>query len=387
MTDDYKKPSVLIVDDVPKNIQVLGSFLSRENLQIAFATNGEEALELATSNHFDLFLLDIMMPGMDGFQLCDRLKADKRTADVPIIFLTAKTDPESIILGFELGAQDYVTKPFNASELIARVRTQLELRKKTHALIELNKNLEEKVKQRTADLKVANEQLSRLEKAKSEFLTIISHELRTPLNGIDGLAGLLNETILDNEQKAYLSQLSAASNRLSRFTEMALLITSLRSRNQKVDLFYVSLDILIEMAIDEMEYTIRDKELNIVFEPNENHFQVLGDADLIRRCISLVIENGAQNMPSKSRIDFSIEEDEKTITLIARHNHIVFTSEMLEQFDSQSSGDKLTITENLNITLTAVRLIMHVHNGTMQLINDKNNQCSFLKLVYSKQAN
>lgn len=215
----------------------MGSFLARENLQIAYATNGEEALELATSNQFDLFLLDIMMPGMDGFQLCDKLKADKRTADVPIIFLTAKTDPESIILGFELGAQDYVTKPFNASELIARVRTQLELKEKTRALKELNKSLEEKVKQRTADLEFANQQLSRLEKAKSEFLTIISHELRTPLNGIDGLAGLLNETLLDSEQKAYLSHLSATSKRLSRFTEMALLITSLRSRNQKVDLF------------------------------------------------------------------------------------------------------------------------------------------------------
>lgn len=381
---DQKKHNILIVDDVPKNIQVLGSFLARENLQIAFATNGEEALELATSNQFDLFLLDIMMPGMDGFQLCDKLKADKRTADVPIIFLTAKTDPESIILGFELGAQDYVTKPFNASELIARVRTQLELREKTRALIELNKSLEEKVKQRTADLEMANQQLSRLEKAKSEFLTIISHELRTPLNGIDGLAGLLNETLLDSEQKAYLSHLSATSKRLSRFTEMALLITSLRSRNQKVDLYHVSLDILIEMAIDEMEYVINDKELVIEFEPNESHIQVLGDADLIRRCISLLIENGAQNMSSKSRITFTIEDDKNDITLIVNYNHIIFSSEMLDQFAVNTPEDKLTITENLNITLIAVSLIMHVHNGKLHLSNDSKKQCSLLKLVFNK---
>lgn len=384
--NDLKKRNVLIVDDVPKNIQVLGSFLARENLQIAYATNGEEALELATSNQFDLFLLDIMMPGMDGFQLCDKLKADKRTADVPIIFLTAKTDPESIILGFELGAQDYVTKPFNASELIARVRTQLELREKTRALKELNKSLEEKVKMRTADLEFANQQLSRLEKAKSEFLTIISHELRTPLNGIDGLAGLLNETLLDSEQKAYLSHLSATSKRLSRFTEMALLITSLRSRNQKVDLFHVSLDILIEMAIDEMEYTINDKELVIEFEPSENHMQVLGDADLIRRCISLVIENGAQNMPSKSRMNFSIEDDKKATAFIVRHDHVIFSPEMLEQFAVYSPDNNLTITENLNITLTAVSLIMHVHDGKLQLSNDSKKKCSFFKLVFNKQV-
>lgn len=381
---DQKKHNILIVDDVPKNIQVLGSFLARENLQIAYATNGEEALELATSNQFDLFLLDIMMPGMDGFQLCDKLKADKRTADVPIIFLTAKTDPESIILGFELGAQDYVTKPFNASELIARVRTQLELREKTRALIELNKSLEEKVKQRTADLEMANQQLSRLEKAKSEFLTIISHELRTPLNGIDGLAGLLNQTLLDREQKAYLNHLSATSKRLSRFTEMALLITSLRSRNQQVDLFYVSLDILIEMAIDEMEYVINDKELVIEFEPNESHIQVLGDADLIRRCISLLIENGAQNMPSKSRITFTIDDDKNDITLIVNYNHIIFSSEMLNHFAVNTTEDKLTITENLNITLIAVSLIMHVHNGKLHLSNDNKKQCSILKLVFKK---
>jgi two-component system, sensor histidine kinase and response regulator len=382
---DKQERRILIVDDVPKNIQVLGSFLAHENMQIAFATNGEEALELAATNNFDLFLLDIMMPGMDGFQLCNKLKADKNTADIPVIFLTAKTDSESIILGFELGAQDYVTKPFNAAELIARVRTQLELREKTKALKELNRSLEEKVKKRTAELEMANQQLSRLEIAKNEFLAIISHEMRTPLNGIDGLAGLLNETQLDTEQKAYLDHLSAASKRISRFTEMALLITSLRTQNQKIDLYHVSLDILIEMALDEMEYTIRDKELTVESAATMEHMLVLGDADLIRRSISLVVENGARNMPSKSRMSFLIEENEFATTLVVRHSHIIFSPELLEQFDAQALLNKPATTESLNLSLTAVRLIMHVHNGAMYLSNDHNQHCSLLKLVYNKQ--
>ncbi len=111
----------------------------------------------------------------------------------------------------------------------------------------------------------------------------------------------------------------------------------------------------------------------------------MGDADLIRRCISLVIENGAQNMPSKSRIDFSIEVDKNTTTLIVRHNHTIFTSEMLDQFGFQSTDESLTITENLNITLTAVRLIMQVHNGTVHLINIDHQDCSILNLVFTNQ--
>ncbi len=120
---------LLIVDDIAENIKVLGNSLEYEGYIISFATSGEQAIELTLKTKVDLILLDIMMPGMDGYQVCRALKTEARTKDVPVIFITAKTEKEDIVRGFDAGAVDYVTKPFNAAELCARVRTHLELKK------------------------------------------------------------------------------------------------------------------------------------------------------------------------------------------------------------------------------------------------------------------
>lgn len=116
---------ILIVDDTQKNIQVLGTILREANYQLNVAQNGEQALASVKRVKPDLILLDIMMPVMDGFETCKALKAEPETADIPIVFLTAKTEAEDIVKGFELGAVDYVTKPFNAAELFVRVESHL----------------------------------------------------------------------------------------------------------------------------------------------------------------------------------------------------------------------------------------------------------------------
>ncbi len=139
-----KTPLVLMVDDVAKNLQVLGTILSKEKYKIAAANNGEQAINIANNIFPDLILLDIMMPGISGYEVCARLKKDPRTKDISIIFLTAKIEPEDIVKGFEAGGVDYVVKPFNSTELLARGKTQLELK--------ISKDL----------LKIRNEQLRKL---------------------------------------------------------------------------------------------------------------------------------------------------------------------------------------------------------------------------------
>jgi CheY-like chemotaxis protein len=122
-------PLVLIVDDNPKNLQVLGNYLQIEGYQVEFALDGNSALDWIERTEFDLILLDIMMPGMDGFEVCRILKSDPVKQKIPVIFLTAKVDTESIVNAFDLGAVDYVIKPFNQKELIARVKTQIEIKR------------------------------------------------------------------------------------------------------------------------------------------------------------------------------------------------------------------------------------------------------------------
>ncbi len=151
--------SILIVDDVPKNIQLLGSILKEEAYELEFATSGKEALEWLDSRPFDLVLLDIMMPEMDGFEVCRRIKENPATREVSVIFLTAKADFQSIIQGFETGAVDYITKPYNRKELLVRVKTHLTLQQQRKQL-ELTSAFEKKI------------------------FSIIGHDLRSPMGNI-----------------------------------------------------------------------------------------------------------------------------------------------------------------------------------------------------------
>ena len=123
-----RQPLILIVDDTVKNLQILGTILKEENYKIAVANNGNQAILAANEIKPDLILLDVMMPELDGFETCKKLKSLSETKDIPIIFLTAKVETEDIIEGFKAGAVDYITKPFNSYELKARVKTHIELK-------------------------------------------------------------------------------------------------------------------------------------------------------------------------------------------------------------------------------------------------------------------
>ena len=136
--------SVLIVDDNVDNLQVLGGFLQNEGLTIEFAVDGMSALKWMDKKKFDLILLDIMMPGMDGYEVCSIIKKNPAISEIPIIFITAKTDSESIIKGFEAGAVDYITKPFIKSELLIRVKTQLNIKEANEQIVHYLHQIEER---------------------------------------------------------------------------------------------------------------------------------------------------------------------------------------------------------------------------------------------------
>jgi len=140
-----RKSKILIADDNPLNLKMLTELLNPDLYKISIANNGRKVLENAPKVMPDLILLDIMMPEMDGFEVCAKLKQDEKTRDIPVIFLTAKVSPEDIVKGFEIGASDYVTKPFNSAELMARVKTHIELKKSREAQNVLIKELRESI--------------------------------------------------------------------------------------------------------------------------------------------------------------------------------------------------------------------------------------------------
>ncbi|MDJ0733310.1 MAG: hybrid sensor histidine kinase/response regulator [Nostocaceae cyanobacterium] len=203
---DFDKATILVVDDNPTNLKVLCGAIANSGWEILVATDGESAIEQTEYAQPDLILLDIMMPGIDGFETCQRLKANPDTQDIPILFMTALSDTVDKVKGLSLGAVDYITKPFQTEEVLARVNVHLKLRYLSKKLemqnVELEKIVEERTEQlsQTLDnLKQSQIQLVQTEKMSSlgQLVAGIAHEMNNPLGYLIGNADLLNEYIYD----------------------------------------------------------------------------------------------------------------------------------------------------------------------------------------------
>ena len=159
---------ILIVDDVVENIQVAMNILREDSYDFSFAQSGKEALELLKKDSFDLVLLDIMMPGIDGYEVCAQMKKDPLLCEIPVVFLTAKTDIDSVTKAFKVGGVDYLTKPFHAEELLARVKTHIELHSAKQILKKNNLSLQTKMNMEMARI------LTELEDNQKEMIFILT---------------------------------------------------------------------------------------------------------------------------------------------------------------------------------------------------------------------
>ncbi|BCS89588.1 hybrid sensor histidine kinase/response regulator [Pseudodesulfovibrio sediminis] len=221
------RPIVLLVDDNSMNIDLLVDIL-KDDYKLLVALNGKTALERIQQTPPDLVLLDIMMPDMDGYEVCKRLKSDERTNKIPIIFITAKAQVEDEAKGLALGAVDYITKPVNPAIVQARIKTHL-------ALYNQNRELESRVAERTRELESSKEKADVASKAKSAFLANISHELRTPLNHIMGLSTLLIEMDSDTERLDLIRPINEGAVHLTNIFDQLLDLTTLESEAVKIE--------------------------------------------------------------------------------------------------------------------------------------------------------
>ena len=224
--------TILIVDDNPINMKLAVSVLQSYNFNILVSMNGESCLKQARENSPDIILLDVLMPGIDGFETCKRLKANPKTKDIPVIFMTALSDTEDKITGFEMGAVDYVTKPIKIDEVLARVKVHIQLRQLTKTLKKKNVLLQEEIKQRIIAETKLKEALQELQAAQKEIIAKeklaylgtltsgIAHELCNPLNFVQNFAQLSSELLDEFMEDLTLETNKIESEKFDNFTEI-----------------------------------------------------------------------------------------------------------------------------------------------------------------------
>jgi two-component system sensor histidine kinase/response regulator len=380
--------SILIVDDNPQNLQVLGTILKDNNYKIEFSISGEAALKWLDSRHFDLILLDINMPGMGGFEVCRKLRSNSEMDNVPIIFLSADTDRESILKGFELGAQDYVTKPFDSRELLVRVRTQLKLKDSLEKLERFNKLLEEKVKERTSQLNESleklgtlNLKLTGLDKMKTDFLNLISHEIRTPLNGIVGILGVLKSPIYTHEISDLIEMLDSSVKRLETFSLDALLITKLKTKPGETKKKEINISNLIDEILT--EDIKKPPSGNIQIKRTNKKFTglVSGEKELIRKCIVNIIENAVRFSPDNGVVEIGCYAENEVIICEIKDNGKGFEEGAADKVFELFTTDIDYMDNRIGIGLPVARLIMDEHGGDIVIANNPGGGAS-VKLLF-----
>jgi signal transduction histidine kinase/BarA-like signal transduction histidine kinase len=249
-----EKPSILIIDDIIDNLMTLGGVLEDE-YDVQFASSGREGLELVRQQAPDLILLDVMMPGMDGYEVFAELSADPKTMGIPVIFVTAFNDTKNETRALVAGAVDFIHKPINSPVVLSRVKTHLMLRQRELELQRMNEVLENRVRQRTAELEERTLQVEALNialeeraqqaetanLAKRQFLGKINHELRTPLNGIIGYTELLQRKVTDPAHLQKLEGIGKSANNLASVINEILNFTDIDSG--KLNLVTVDFDL------------------------------------------------------------------------------------------------------------------------------------------------
>jgi len=262
---------ILIVDDNPKNIQVIGTLLREADYEVGFAMDGQQALYLLQANaDYDLVLLDIKMPVLDGYETCRIMKKDDRLKEIPVIFLSASRDTENIVSGFDMGGVDYLTKPFNSKELLARVHTHLQL------------------KQKTLEVKNYARELEKVNATKDKFFSIIAHDLRNPFAGIL----IVSKTILrklsyisKDEIKSEVEMIYSATESAHKLLENLLIW----ARSQTGKIVYnpkdLPLEPMINQCIDSINVQAKAKNIRINYTSSS---QITVKTDEVMFCHILV---------------------------------------------------------------------------------------------------
>ena len=353
---------ILLVDDDSKNLQVAMSIL--KNYNVVFAKSGDKALELIKKNSFDLILLDIVMPQLDGYEICKILKADEKTNHIPIIFLTVKDEVKDIVKGFELGAVDYIVKPFYSEVLLKRVETHLKLSIALKELAKLNNNLTLKVNEQVDELRRKDEIILRKSKieAMSDMIDVISLQWKVPLDNLKLYLQSLSFNLignLDSDElfEKTLEQVKILDEIMSDFHKFF---------NNKNNKKITNIKVLIDNSIFSLKDKLNKKNIKINFEGDNLLFIKVID-DEIKRIFKKLLLNSIENGENKL-INIKIIENENNIKITYCDNCTNFNSTKL---NSINNIEKAIEENSFDLGFFLIKVFAEKNNATINIAENK----------------
>jgi len=307
--------NIMVVDDTVANLKLLENILGKRGYRVRSFPRGRLALAAAAIEPPDLILLDINIPEMNGYEICARLKADAVLAPVPVIFISALNDMLDKVKAFGSGGVDYISKPFQIEEILARVENQLKLRRFQKELEQHNARLDELVELKSRELAEAHERLSILDQAKNDFLMLISHELRTPLNGLFGVAELLFATYPANAANTELMDIFKQSQeRLLRIVEEALLLTEMEVDTGSFSPKIFALGPVLAEALRQTAGLAQQRNVGLPPSPGELP-AISGDAKLFQRALQALLDTAVKFSGPGQTVALAGREAEGTVAL------------------------------------------------------------------------
>jgi two-component system, sensor histidine kinase and response regulator len=349
-----------VVDDEANNLTVIELLLSHVDYQLAYFDRGLALLEAMQQQLPDLILLDVMMPGIDGIELCHRLKRDDRTKHIPIIMVTALSSREDLARCLEAGADDFISKPLNGLELRARVRSLLRIKRQYDELQEL--------------LNVRDEMLQ----LRMDLSHMVIHDLRNPLANILLSCQILQMRGMDDRTAPKIEQIEYAGHRLESMIDGLLITAKLESGKLALHPTAVDLPELLQTVGAEFRAIAAQQGVNLVQEIAPGPLTIQGDAALLRRVLDNLLSNALKFAPAQSDVLLAVLRHDDRVLLQVRDQGQGVNPELREQiFAKFAIGQHLPQMKQIGLGLAFCKMVVEAHGGQIQVGDNDPTGCVF----------
>lgn len=361
-----KLPSILVIEDTPATLSVLFNLLDDAGFEVLVALNGERALSVAEEGRPDLILLDVLLAGIDGFETCRRLKASEATCEIPIIFMTALTKTDDKIKGFELGAVDYITKPFEPEEVLMRIKTHLTIQQ-----------LQQDLQLKNEELYAALERERELNQLKSRFISIASHEFRTPLSTILFSKDLLkrycqkvgqpDEPGMANDIHEQLDSITRAVKQMTATLDEVLMITKSEAGKVSFSPILTNVTALCREVVEKWE-AMSTEAHSVIFSNQGEPIQALVDPKLFETIVSNLLSNAIKYSPQGGEVRCELALVAENIRLVVQDQGIGITEEdQRHLFEAFHRGVNAMKIQGTGLGLSIVKQFVELHEGTISV--------------------